>query len=850
MNTQQSLALGLVASVLAFSAQATTYYVNAKGGDDRFNGTSTLFPFKTIAKVNTVAKSGDIVNFSRGGVWGEKLIAASGVTYQDYATGAKPIISGSRALGGLAWSLESNGIYVADTSALGGATITQLMYRGSRLYRARHPNLDKQYLRTSSSTPAETYRDQLLPSASDIPAGVNLNGATAHILTQSYDLADYLIIGSTSGNTQMALNRATLEPRMPTAQPYNWVIQPNMPYWLENQKWMLDAENEWYHDVLTNKLYVKLPGSVNPSGLDISGSIQNSGIECVQCTNVTLRNIEVRETSGEGIYFAKSSGIVLQGVDVYRSGTRGISLPGTSNSSVTNAIISDTLREGIWMGNSHYIETMPGRTVSVTGSTISNAGRSLYALASIQAGFANTIQNNIIVRSAYLGIFGEQDTTISGNYVESSCVDFTDCGAIYLTNANQRSGVKDGYALNAKILNNVINKTGGGLFGGGAGIYLDGFSRGVLVQGNFITNTDSAFMVSSPRDVTLTGNVSVNNRGSDLFLSSALNNGASTVCSDYPSLGCTNNASYMSNNAVQGNTFVNKASESIVMFRNFDQAVRASVDFTKFSGNRYIMQNGANFVSDLSEHIHGRSLDMWQGLGQDVGATLKRYQPTLPLAINANNLLSNGGFDTNYNMWLAEQLGTINFNTEPCASTRCLSVQPLDTAQTAKNGRKQVSVYTYDTSLSNIPTGKVYVLTFDAKATEDNVPLSAHLMNVATLASVADAATVNTQWKSYQMTLKRLDYLPSPGRLMFNFEISAGQTLYLDNVKLIEANTTTLKPDTVRTLINPGATTLSMNCPATDTSLCNSYVDLRTNATVSFPLSVSARSAVVVGLPL
>lgn len=850
LNTKYSLALGVIASTLAFSADATTYYVNAKGGDDRFNGTSVLFPFKTIAKVNITAKAGDTVNFSRGGVWGEKLVATSGVTYQDYATGAKPIITGARALGGLNWTLEGNGIYVADTSSLGGATITQLMYRGSRLYRARHPNLDRQYLRTSASTPAETYRDQLFPSANDVPAGINVTGATARVLTQSYDLADYEVIGSASSGAQLALKRATLEPRAPSAQPYNWVIQPNMPYWLENQKWMLDAENEWYHDVLANKLYLKLPGGVKPTGLDITGSVQNAGIECTQCTNVTLRNLEVRETSGEGVYFAKSSGIVIQGVDVYRAGTRGMALPGTSNSAITGAVIADTLREGIWMGNSHYNETMPGRAVSVTGSTVSNAGRTLYALAAIQAGFANTIQNNTIVRSSYLGILGEQDTTISGNYVESSCVDFTDCGAIYLTNANQRYGVRDGYALNAKVLNNVINKTGGGLFGGGTGIYLDGFSRGVLVQGNFITNTDGAFLLSSPRDVNLSSNVVVNNRGSDIFLSSALNNGAAAVCTDYPTLGCTSNASYLSNNTVQGNTFVNKAGEGVVMFRNPDQATRASVDFAKFSNNRYVMQNGANFVSDLSEHIHGRSLDMWQALGQDVGSTLKRYQPTLPLAANASNLLSNGGFDANYDLWLAEQLGTINFNTVPCATTRCLTVQPLDTAQAAKNGRKQVSVYTYDAALGSIPTGQAHVLSFDARATEGDVPLSAHLMNVAALASVADAATIDTQWKNYRMTIKRLDYLAKPGRLTFNFEISAGQTLYLDNVKLIAADTTTLNADTVRTLINPGATAVSMNCPASNPALCGKYVDLRNNMSVSFPINVPARSAVAVGLPL
>lgn len=80
----------------------TTYYVDATGGDDANNGTSSSSAWKTIFKVNNHEfNPGDSVLFKRDEVWREKLtITNSGtssdpITYGAYGTGAKPTLLGS-----------------------------------------------------------------------------------------------------------------------------------------------------------------------------------------------------------------------------------------------------------------------------------------------------------------------------------------------------------------------------------------------------------------------------------------------------------------------------------------------------------------------------------------------------------------------------------------------------------------------------------------------------------------------------------------------------------------------------------------------------------------------------------
>ncbi len=97
---------------------ATTYYVDATGGNNSNNGTSTSTPWQTISKLNSLAcgsgggqlQAGDSVLFKSGETWREQLtVPCSGssnspITFGAYGSGAKPVINGNDILS--SWTSE------------------------------------------------------------------------------------------------------------------------------------------------------------------------------------------------------------------------------------------------------------------------------------------------------------------------------------------------------------------------------------------------------------------------------------------------------------------------------------------------------------------------------------------------------------------------------------------------------------------------------------------------------------------------------------------------------------------------------------------------------------------------
>lgn len=105
MFRKSIVACTLALVLLAGSASAATYYVDATDGDDDATGLTEALAWQTIAKVNAASFSaGDSILFQRGEQWRETLtVPSSGesgnvITFGAYGTGADPIISGANVL--------------------------------------------------------------------------------------------------------------------------------------------------------------------------------------------------------------------------------------------------------------------------------------------------------------------------------------------------------------------------------------------------------------------------------------------------------------------------------------------------------------------------------------------------------------------------------------------------------------------------------------------------------------------------------------------------------------------------------------------------------------------------------
>nr|WP_294894398.1 hypothetical protein [uncultured Pedobacter sp.] len=80
----------------------TTYYVDNVNGSDSYSGTTTQYPWKTLAKVNSVTfVAGNRIRFKSGGNWTGQLhpkgsgISGSTIKIDSYDTGSKPVINGN-----------------------------------------------------------------------------------------------------------------------------------------------------------------------------------------------------------------------------------------------------------------------------------------------------------------------------------------------------------------------------------------------------------------------------------------------------------------------------------------------------------------------------------------------------------------------------------------------------------------------------------------------------------------------------------------------------------------------------------------------------------------------------------
>lgn len=126
---------GMLVCVLATVAGATTYYVDATGGDDAKDGQSAATAWKTIAKVNGVSfVAGDQILFKRGEVWRESLVPASSgaagspILFDAYGTGDAPTITGAQDLPASSWTLDSGNIWKASITS---SSFNYILFGGS-----------------------------------------------------------------------------------------------------------------------------------------------------------------------------------------------------------------------------------------------------------------------------------------------------------------------------------------------------------------------------------------------------------------------------------------------------------------------------------------------------------------------------------------------------------------------------------------------------------------------------------------------------------------------------------------------------------------------------------------------
>ncbi len=537
---------------------ATTYYVSSATGNDSNNGLSTDHPFRTLAKVNSLAlQPGDQVLLHCGDTWRGEVLnptrsgsAASPITFGSYPDAActnRPTISGAQTIAG--WTVYSGSIYMADLSAGSNAGkftlgINQLFRGNTRLTLGRWPNLnagDGGYSTVDGQNGNTNLVDNQLPAA-------NWTGAVIHLKAMRWYMVNRVVTGSGSGSLTLA--EAT---DCWTGSCTGW------GYFINNHLSTLDQDGEWYYDTASHRVYLYSASGAPADGV-IEGSailksddrfwggvllgtdlgnpvsdviIQNLAVirwyangiamptnyRASDGARVTLRNNLIQDVDQAGISLASWVYDASDGVDGWRGGT-GMQIRDNIIDTANHFGIDGYERESYIVGNQIRNVALianlgrSGMGCGFEGSNctengdgirlkVDNVGRSAYG---------NTLQENRLEKIGHNGvdIFGPSNT-LERNFIYQACYSKGDCGAVRTFGRdNFTSTPVHDLIIRQNIFVDTIGNTDGNhtsyrpLFG--FGVYIDSYSRNVTVSDNTVISSTVAGILFQDSNGTIEGN--------------------------------------------------------------------------------------------------------------------------------------------------------------------------------------------------------------------------------------------------------------------------------------------------------------------------------------------------------
>jgi len=553
-------------------ALATTYYLSSATGSDIDDGLTPESAFASIDHINALALlPGDEVRFLCGERWRVEplVITASGtaeapIVFSSHPPdcAAKPVLSGAQPISG--WALFSSNIYRAELDTGPNAGLFPLglnqLFRGTgRLPMGRWPNIsghpDGGYAEVDSQPSPAKIVD------SELPAG-DWSGAVMHIKGIRWYMLNREV--STSSGSTLDLAEAVQCWSGDCAQ---W------GYFLNSHLGTLDQEGEWFFDTTSNQVYLytligaPADGEVEGSALTATEGELWGGVVLGQnlfehISWVTIENLRIERWFDAGITTpinlerdeihdlvirhndvidVDSTAIRLttwvwdaashgSGPDGWRGGRNllvegntidganhfGIDFYGVDSQLSSNEIHNVALIENL--GRSGM-----GCGLSGTNCTENGAGIRLKhdPGAPDHTARDNLLRLNRLSKIGMNGIdvFGRR-MTLENNVIDQACFSKGDCGAIRTFGRNNLTAtpVHD-ITIRSNVIRDIPGNTDGThpnfetLFG--FGIYIDNYSRDVLVQGNTVTGATWVGVLYQRSTGLLTGNTLYDNVASN-----------------------------------------------------------------------------------------------------------------------------------------------------------------------------------------------------------------------------------------------------------------------------------------------------------------------------------------------
>ena len=555
-------------SVLAATSRASSvvYYVSSSTGNDDNNGLSEGAAFATVGKINSLnLQPGDSVLFRCGDAWHAEMltIAKSGLAGQPITIGSypascvdRPILSGAQPISG--WVLYNGNIYAANLNAGANAGkfaygVNQLFRDDTRLLLGRWPNLDAAdggYSTIDGQPGGSQVRDDQLPAG-------NWTGAVAHIKGMRWYILNRQVTGSSGTTLTFGSNNDCWGGNCT-----GW------GYFLNNHLSTLDRDGEWFYDAAAQKVYLysvagapangQIEGSVilkndNRSwgGVTLGEDLTGQGVSYITVENLNIRrwfrsgiaiptnfahyephhlviqNNVIGDVDEMGIDLAtwvydawdgRPDGwrggyeLMVSGNTITRANSMGINLFSRNSTFSGNSISDVGLIENLGAAGMGCSLTAGGGSCTEDGD-----GLRIKVGETADTGNTNLITGNRLERIAYNGmdVFGHHNS-FENNVIVQACESKGDCGGVRTFGRdNLASSPVHDLTFNTNIIVDTTGNTDGcksdfdALFG--FGLYIDNYSRDIVVTGNTIINSTVHGVLFQNSTGSVTNNTLYNN---------------------------------------------------------------------------------------------------------------------------------------------------------------------------------------------------------------------------------------------------------------------------------------------------------------------------------------------------
>lgn len=856
MSIFKSIRVWLGAALVgaAFPTLAAKYYVDASLGNDTWSGKSgdpvgsppADGPWRSLARIRSATLlPGDSVLLKCGSRWSETLsLSSSGTTANPIVVGTnpsgcanRPSIDGAVEIAQSAWQLHSGSIYKTKLAA--GLSPGMIFSDGARLEAAHHPNRGHDttrptslYARIAANADSTLIAGKVgstyLPTGSDLglPAGVSLSsGISVRFRTTNWWIEERKVTSVSSG-------------RLYIDSPSRYPLLKGYGYYLLGALWMLDSPGEWYFDASNSTLYVWMPDGGAPGNRVTVGGLA-SGVDLSSRSNVAVDGLDIRRTD-VGVSMPNSTSVVIRNSSIQDTLHEGIAAGRAQSPILESNVIS---RSG-WDAISHMdANEQPGSGARVSNNVIQDSGVIVGATgvqglpdrsdASIRLGDRATVVGNRISNVSNYGIHPGIGSTVANNVIDTACLNFDDCGGIYVAAANNNSTIRE------NVVRNILGSSDGLPDGMGlhiVGIYLDGKTTGVQVTGNTVAGVLLGLHLHDASGNSISGNTFFGNRQNQIWMQEDSN----LARSDGDIYG----------NSIVGNRFFPlDAGVSVKLSTKY----ATLSDFATFDSNRYsglqsmrmaleIPASGVpsfyTFAQWQAATANGvaRNLDTAGHMLTPVGYTTYRN--------SGSSVIPNGDFATGTTGWkgwnATAPYGQVYWDV--CPQGHCLRY-----VQGASSGQMSSPNF-------SVVKGQTYRLTFDLKAGTAGQKVAVMvrrggggtngyegLMNV-----VPPDLVGSTAWTRYSttfvatQTINKDDPVTKDFGARVDFGLAAGQTLSFGNVDMVPIKAAGT-PLHTHLLTNDSSVARAFSCPeqSAEPAVCPSYFKFSDDSPVVWPIAIS-----------